>query len=354
MKKRLAIILSAACLLTGCVGNKTIKTGNKPLANAVYNNDSVSLAPYTGLKAEKKIYDVSDEAVEQQIQENLREFAEYKSANRASRNGDFVYTDYTASIDGSISEQEDSYYFTLGEAEYGTEFDEKLTGVSAGDQLNFSIAFGEDAPNSEWEGKTVDFEIDVTDVQIEILPDADDAFIKENTKYENYEAFASAARQTVADSYAADSDNELKENLIDQVISASSILQYTKEEYNTAKDDMENMYMGYVDMFGTDLESLYETLDMTEQEIEEEIQSLLYRTLVIDAIIESENLSLSEKDYEDGIAYYMKENDYDSKEEFMEAYVEEEVRGQLTEDMVLNFLKEHADITEVKAVHEDS
>lgn len=355
MKKKLAILLLAACTLTACGSKAMITTDNEKLENAVYNNDSVSLADYTGLEAEKKIYTVSEEAVKNQIHEQMMEFADYKSVSRASQNGDWVYTDYKASINGSVVANDNDYDFIIGAAEFGEEFDEKITGVTAGDKLDFSLNYETDFSNVEWAGKTVDFEVTINDVQEELLPDATDEFIKENMGYNSYEELATATRQSLADNYETESTNELQENLLQQVIDASSILQYSKEDYDTARETIESGYQSYAEMFGMeDLNSLYESLEMTKEDVEEEIQSALYRSIVVNAIIESEKLTLSDSDYENGIAYYMKQNEYEDKDEFLKDYGEDVIRKQLLEDMALNFLVNHAKITEVKTEYEDS
>ena len=354
MKKKLAVLLLAACLFTACGANSKITTGNKPLSDAVYSNEQVSLAAYTGLKAEKKDYIVTDDAVNNAIHEDLLEYAEYKPVSRASKNGDWVYTDFKASIDGKTAVSDSDYEIILGAAEFGEEFDKKLTGVSIGDSLNFSLDYDSEYTDVEWAGNTVDFEIKINDIHEEILPDATDSFIKENTEYSSYEDFTNAMRKSVTDMYAEESTNELQEELLQQVIDSSSILEYTQEEYDAARNTIESGYMSYVDMFGFEsLDALYESFEMTDEDVEDEIQSVLYRTIVLDAIVQSEKLSLSDEDYEDGIVYYMDQYDYDSKDEFLDDYGEDEVRRQLTEDMVLNFLVNHADVTEVEAEYED-
>jgi len=354
LKKKFAILLLAACMLTACKDSSQITTGNKPIENAVYTNDDVSLAAYTGLKAEKKNYIVTEKAVEDRIHEELLQFADYQSVSRASKSGDYVQTNYKASIDGSVVQQQEQYDFVLGAEEFGKEFDEKLTGISAGDELHFSLDFDSDFTDVEWAGKTVDFEISVLDIQEEILPEITDTFISKNTSYNSYQAFSDAMREDLADSYAAESTQELQENLIQQVIDASSILQYSKKAYEQAKSDINNAYLGYLDLFGMDdLDDVYEFLDMTDEDVEEEIQSALYRTLIIDAIIENEHLSLSDEDYEEGIQYYMEQTESESRDEFMKTYGEEEIRSQLLEDKALNFLVNHADITEVDAEHDE-
>ena len=48
----------------------------------------------------------------------------------------------------------------------------------------------------------------------------------------------------------------------------------------------------------------------------------------------------------------MKENDYDSKSEFINDYGEDDIRNQLLEDKVLKLLEEQADITNVDAEYD--
>lgn len=355
MKKKLAIFLLAACMLTACGSKKgPTTTGNEPIENAVYTDDYVSLAPYTGLKAEKKNYIVTENAVEDQIHEELMEFAEYQSVDRPAKSGDYIQTDFKASIDGSVVMQETSYDVTLGAQEYGEAFDEKLTGVSVGDELRFSLDYDSDFMDVEWAGKTVDFEIRVTSIQEELMPDPTDAFIKENTSYSSYDEFKDAMRTSITDTYEQESTQELQENLLQQVIDNSSILKYTQEDYEAARERVQNTYRGYLDIFGMeDLQDVYTFLDMTEDDVEEEIQITLYRTLIVNAIVKNEQLSISDDEYEDGILYYMEQTGAESKEELLDTFGEEEVRTTLLDDKVLNFLVNHAEITEVEAEHED-
>ena len=123
----------------------------------------------------------------------------------------------------------------------------------------------------------------------------------------------------------------------------------------TKPGTIEGGYMSYVEMFGMNsLDELYKSFEMTKEDVEEEIQTYLYRTLVINAIIENESLSLSDDDYKEGVAYYMKENGYESESEFLNDYGEEEIRRQLLEDMALNLLVNSAEITEKEAEYENA
>jgi trigger factor len=349
----LALVLAA---FSGCGKTDSdgyISTGNEPLADAVYTNDNISLGAYTGLAAEKKIYTVTDEALSDAISETLQEYAEYPAVDRAAQTGDWVAADFTATINGETDYDEEDYYFIVGEKEFGEEFDEKLTGVLAGDELAFSIQYDADYEDETWAGQTVDFTLTVNEVDEEVMPDCTDEFVQENLGYDNYDAFVEGTRASLEKTYESESLYDLKENLLQQVIDASVVLRYTQEEYDNAYADVESFYSSYADMFGVELDEIYDTFGVDDEALETDTMDMLARNLVIDAIRENEGLTLSDEDYEDGIAYYMEENDYTDRDEFLNDYDEDAIKSQLLEDAVLDLLVEKAEITEVEADYEE-
>lgn len=356
MKKQLATLLIAACTVTlfGCgKSDAVIINDTEDLTNAVYTNDYVSLAAYTGLSAEKKVYEVTQDAVDVAISDALAEYAEYETVDRASEDADWICTDLTVSVDGELYIDEDEYYILLGDEEFGDEFDQKLTGVSAGDELNFSLSYDKDYEDEDLAGHTADFSITIKQIEEEILPECTDEFVKENLGYENYDEFEAAMYDSVAADYEYESDYNLKEDLLQQVIDASRILQYTQEDYDAAYAEVEAFYSSYAEVFDMDLEEIYDIFEITEEDMKKDTLDMLSRHLVVNAIAENEKISISDEEYEAGLSYYMEENDYDSKEEFLNDYGEEALRRQLLEDAVLDLLAESAQITEVPATHED-
>jgi trigger factor len=297
----ISLLLSSLVILSavGC-GNKSadgvISTGKSAIDNAVFTNESVSLAPYTGLSAEKKVYTVTDEALSSAIEDAVSDYVEYNTVDRASKDGDWIYADYTASIDGSVVDEEEDYYLIVGTEEFGEEFDEAITGVSAGDELDFSVTYDEDYEDEEWAGQTVDFSLTVNDVEEEIDPDLTDDFVKENLDYDSYDDFVAATKASLEETYEDESDTELRENLLQQVIDASAILQYTQNEYNEAYSAVEEFYQSYADMFGMELDDIYDSFGIDESSLNEDALDQLYRTIVINAIAENEGLSTADED----------------------------------------------------------
>jgi trigger factor len=316
MKKRsLSMLLATLVLLSqaGCgsnsgSGDAVISTGNSPIDNAVYTNDSVSLAPYTGLTAEKKVYTVTDEALSSAINEAISDYIGYSDVDRASKDGDWIYADYTASIDGSVVDEEEDYYIVVGENEFGEEFDKELTGVYNGDKLEFSVTYDEDYDDGSWAGNTVDFTVSVNGIEEEVIPELTDDFVSENLGYDTYDDFVSATKASLEETYESDSYTELCDDLLQQVTDASAILQYSLNEYNEAYSEIEAFYQSYADTFGMELDDIYDAFEIDEDSLTEDALDQLYKNLVIAAIAENEGISTDSDSMEDSVLEILVEN----------------------------------------------
>jgi trigger factor len=352
----LSITALAGCGSSGKTTSDGItSTGSKPLEDAVYTNDSISLATYEGLSAEKKVYTVTDEALQEALDEALSDYTEYPSVDRASQKGDWIDADYTASILGTVSDEQENYYFVIGEEEFGEEFDAHLTGVSAGDTLEFTIAYDDDYEDADWAGLNVDFSVTINDVEEEVKPECTDEFVRESLGYDDYETFVAITRASLEENYESESDDDLRDDLLQQVIDASVLLQYSQEDYDNAYAEVKSFYESYADMFGVDIDEIYDSFDIDEDALESDAMDMLTRNLVIAAIEENEGLtadSISDEDFESGVAYYMEENDYSSRDDFLADYGEDAIRSQLLENAVLDLLVEKANVTEVEAEYE--
>jgi trigger factor len=354
-----SLLAMTACGKDGSVdgteNGEVISTGNKELKDAIYTNDWVSLASYDDLSVEKKVYEVTQDAVDAAIAEELDEYTEYKTVDRDAAAGDWVCVDYTAAIGDEVSDEEEDYYFELGEQEFGAEFEEHLMGVHTGDELSFSVTYAdedEDAPE-DWVGQTVDFTLTVTSVEEEVVPECTDEFTKENLGYDTYAEFEASIRESLQSDYEEESESELRETLVQQMIDNSSILKYTQADYDTASASVEAFYSSYADTFGTDLESIYDMFGITEENLKEDTLNAVYRSLVIQAVAEQANISIGDAEYEDGVARYMEYYEYDSEDDFVNDYGEDALRQQLLEDAVVDLLEEKAQITEVTATYEE-
>ena len=359
MKKKLFILLLAGAVLAAAGCGKKDTAGNDSSAKTeakslkiVYSDDSLDLAEYKNLTAEKNIYTVTQDAVDESIQSTLTEYAEYQTVERASQSGDHITVKFSGSADGEtlIDYTDESYEIVLGDGEYGPDFDKKLTGAKAGDTLDFSISYtdeniGEDSGLDDLIGKTVKYHVEITDVSEEILPEYTDAFVKENLDAENKAAYEKQVKASLQKEYSEASDSELREALLTQVIENSKIKEYPDEQYQSYYTSVQDQYQELADSFGATLEDF----GLTEEDLKSEALDTMYRDMIIAAIAEKENLSLSDEEFSEGAANLADVYEYESADELIEDNGEDVIRQLLLEEKVLDLLVDNATVTETPA-----
>ena len=149
----------------------------------------------------------------------------------------------------------------------------------------------------------------------------------------------------------ANSTYELREDLIQQVIDNSAFDSYSQDLYDSYAAGIEENYESYAEMFGCEsVEEVYDLFEITEDDIEKEIINQVYRTIAVHAISDAENLSLSDKEYQEGLERYVEELEYENSDDLVADYGEDSLREWLLEDKVLALLEKNAKITEKEAV----
>ncbi|MCD8103999.1 MAG: hypothetical protein LUF35_03105 [Lachnospiraceae bacterium] len=272
-----------------------------------------------GLEVTQYTYEVTDEMIQEQIEEDLYLFSEETDVDRAAESGDVIYLDLTVTIDGSDDTYEESTYFALGDAEYGEEFDEALIGASAGDTLSFSITFSEDASDTtfideDWDGQTVNFEAVIDSVCEVTEAEYTDEYVAENTDYSTIEEYEAALREYLEAEYEEISYSDVLDSLFEAALDSCEISEIPDELYEACREETLASYAAFLDT--TDEEEILAEFDMTEEELDSEVQDLAERRLLISYICELNDIEITEEDYVAYVEEYADYYGYDSAADF--------------------------------------
>ena len=134
----LAVAVAAAA--SGCgkkTGTETTAAESTAAETEEYvAESSVKLGEYKGIAVTVTEASVTDEEVENQIQQVLNSKAEYREVDRAAQTGDQVNIDYKGLLDGEAFEggTAEGYDLTLGSGSFIDGFEDGLVGAVKGDQ----------------------------------------------------------------------------------------------------------------------------------------------------------------------------------------------------------------------------
>lgn len=308
--------------------------------------DYVTLGDYAGIPLEKTVYEITDDEVQERIEEDLQMYAEEVKEDRPAQEGDTVYGNLSYMIQGTEEPyEEEDFFLTLGYEEYGAEFDEKILGASRKDTLEFSIDYSEDSEMMDWAGNTVDFVFKVIGVYSMQVPEYNEEFVKDTLGFDSIKEYEEYVRETLNEEYEESSYADAVDTLFDEAVARTEFKEYPQEIYDACKEEIMGFYASFG---GTDSEEdIYNMFGITEEDVNEEVLSTVNRRLLVSAYCLANEIEVTEDEY----VSYLEENaalyGEPSAASFESIYGRDSLVWTMYESRFTEALYEQADITEV-------
>src|SRR5438552_3648352 len=140
----------------------------------------IKLGDLAAVTITRPVAEVTPTDVDRTIEILRRQRTRYEPVTRPVQTGDRVLVDFTGTIDGTEfpGGQARDFAITLGEGKMLPEFDSALSGMTAGEQKNFSLTFPADYHGKEVAGKHAEFALTVKSISEPHLPTIDAEFAK--------------------------------------------------------------------------------------------------------------------------------------------------------------------------------
>ena len=145
-----------------------------------------------------------------------------------------------------------------------------------------------------------------------------------------------------------------------QVYNTCTVNDYPQELVDYTVQGLVSTYTGYAEMYGMSFEEfLSGYMQMSEEEFmtaaEGAAKETLTQELILKAIAEQENITISEEEFEQGCTDYAAAYGYEDAEDLKSNYDSKVIEISLLMDKVLAFLEDNAvieEVTETEALEE--
>ena len=204
----------------------------------------VKLGNYKKIKVKKEKVKVGDKEVNETLEMIVNRFAEWKDADRASKEGDRVEVDFEGfDSDGKAipNTASKNHPIVLGSKAMVPGFEEALTGVKKGEEKEFTIEFPKDYHAKEMQGKKVTFKVKVGRVEEKLTSELDEVLIEKATgQKQSVEDFKKRVeedlKREMQQRVQADVDNKVVAEII-KITSAELPEALIQEEISLLKDE---------------------------------------------------------------------------------------------------------------------
>lgn len=263
----------------------------------------VELGDYKGLEIEKQDADLTDEEVDEAINQQLNQLSEMVvKEDGAVEEGDTVNIDFDGYVDGEQFEggQADSHDLEIGSGSFIPGFEEQLVGVKAGEEKDVNVTFPEEYHAEELSGKEATFKTKVNEIKYKEVPELDDEIANElDSDAETVDQYKENLRKRLAEQKQTEAENVQKEEAI-QKASDNAKIDIPEAMVNTELDRMLQEFGQRMQQQGLSLETYFQISGQDESQLREQMkddaEARVRTNLTLTAIADKEDIEVSEED----------------------------------------------------------
>lgn len=311
----------------------------------------VTLGDYKGVTVEKTIQSVTDEDVQNEIDNALANYP--VEVDQAAKEGDTVNIDYVGKIDGEEFDggSDQGADLKLGSGKFIDGFEDGLIGAKKGETRTLNLTFPEDY-TQDLAGKAVEFTVTVNAVK-EPLSEPTDQWVADNIEgYDNIADYKAGIRSEQEESNEQTAENQVRYAAWTQVIDNCTINEYPETLVEVGKKLYEQQVETYAKYAGMELEAYIESSGLTQEEyqsnMEEYGKNVAAQALVCQAICDKEGFAIGDEDYQKALQDMLTEYGC-TEDELIQTYGQDNVEQSIMLNRVSNLILESANVTEVQA-----
>jgi trigger factor len=305
------------------------------------------LKNYAGLPLKVQKLSVTDENVDRSV-DTLRDMGaqlELVPADHSIVDKDFVTIDFEGFIDGKPMEggKAEGYPVEIGKKTLIPGFEENLLGLKKGDQVEFKSSLPEGIKPEQNAGKEALFKVHVREIKKKILPELDAEFAKD-LGMESIEALKIKLREELVSRFNKERESVLK----NEIIKALNGLHEMELPASLVNRELIRIIKS-LKMEDVKKEGLLD-IEALQKKYEPIARERVKGALILYAISQKENITVSPNDLEEELRLIARENRM-AVDEVKKKIVEAEgslngIESKLLEDKTLSFLLTKAEIEE--------
>ena len=252
---------------------------------------NIEIPRATGFRVERKVRPVTDEQLQEQLNELREDKAIWTPVDEKPMPGDMVTVQLAipedAASDATAEPRE--YRIVLGTGQALPAIEEVITETAPGATTERPVKWPEDFPDEEQRGKTKTVRVTVEDVKRKSLPELDDEFARATGDFESIDALRSTVRGDLVNHAEREADAEVRQKLVDEIIAANP--------FDIPQSWVTRLVDAYLDTY----QIPEEDRERFRGEFRPLAERQVRRDLVVGAIAKKEGLEASEADIDERV-----------------------------------------------------
>ncbi len=181
----------------------------------------IEIADYKGIKAAKKVAEITDADIDKQIEIVRKKNARIVSVDdRAAQMDDEVTIDFEGFFGDEAFEggKGEDHPLKLGSGQFIPGFEDQIVGHNIGDEFDVVVTFPEDYHMTDYAGKEATFKTKLKAISYEELPEINDDLIKDATEFDSVDEYRADIRTKLEDAAVKQADSSYEAAILNALI----------------------------------------------------------------------------------------------------------------------------------------
>lgn len=263
---------------------------------------SVNVGDYAGLDLEEEPEEVTEEQIDQAVEQAQMSLATWDPVERPVEIGDLA----VLTVEGKAGDEEvlngDNVEFVLT-AESQTPipgFIEQIVGMEVGQSKEFSLDIAEDFPGEQVAGKTVDCKVELFEVKLHNVPEVDDDLARSvGQGYESLDEMRAGLRTQFEEAASAAAQRKFQEQILDALLETSEFVippLIVEHEAEHVLHDQQEALARYQVSMQDYMQNAGKSGEELLEEAKESALTRLKRTILIEEIAKNEEVSVTDEE----------------------------------------------------------
>lgn len=277
----------------------------------------IELSDYKGIKAAKKVNDITDADVDKQIDIIRKKNARIVSVeDRPAQMGDEVTIDFEGFFGDEAFEggKGENHPLVLGSGQFIPGFEDQVAGHNVGDEFDVVVTFPEDYQMTDYAGKEAVFKTKIHAITFEELPEIDDELVKDATEFDTVDEYKANIRTQLEEAAAKQADAAFESAVLEALINKVDA-PIPNCMFEQRIDEIVASFDRQLQQQGMSLKLYCQYTGMDEQSIRdtyrERAEGEVKLRLALEKVAELENFDVTEDEINNGLGEIAAANNMD-------------------------------------------
>ena len=297
----------------------------------------IDLALYTDIRIPVEPVEVTEEDVDQRLDQLRESIAAWEPVDRPVQAGDLITMDAVGTVAGRtvLNEQNAVYFVDEDSTRPFPGFSQQLVGIESGSAKEFALELPADFMDEPIAGGRIELTVTASEIKERILPELDDEFAKGvGDGHESLDALRQEVKKELATESEQAADRSYRDAVLQALVDGTEVeLSPLMVEHETEhiQDDQARVLNQINVRMDDYLRSIGKTAEEMQTETQDEATGRLKRTFLLTRVAEAEGIAVSDEEVEEKASEMLSE----SREGAPRVQDSDELRGSLRRSLLV-------------------